>query len=68
MLCGVSMLQRMPVDTSCDFEKGYSYIYNAVSGTEIKPGGCSSQISVSISVTLLFGIGNYEFLSGFGFA
>jgi len=56
------------MDTSCDFEKDYSYIYNVVAGTEIKPGGCSSKTGISISATLLFGIGNYEFLSGFDFA
>lgn len=66
MLCGISMLQGMPVDPSCDFEKDYSYIYNAVSGTEIKPGGRPSQTRISISITLLFDIGDYEFLSGIG--
>jgi len=52
------------VETSRDFEKSYSYIYNAVSGAEIKPGWCTSQTGVSIGIALLPGVGGYEFLSG----
>lgn len=66
MLHSFSLLQGMPVDTSCDFEKGYSYIYNAASGTEIKPVGHPSQTRISISITLFFNIGDYSFLSGIG--
>jgi hypothetical protein len=64
MLHSFPVLQGMPVDPTCNLEKGYSRVYNAVAGTEIGHSGCSSETGISINITLLFGIGSYKFLSG----
>jgi hypothetical protein len=66
MLFSFAAMQAVPMDAICRFEKGCSYIYDAASGTEIRSGGHYSQTRVSIGAGLLFGSGDYEFLSGVG--